>query len=354
MMTTRIYFSALRTADIHRDAIQKMLSRWNLGTLYSYRPTKYGVMKQTLLIRASSGNYVWKGNPLFPGQWKEEQYMMNQLSKLTDVPVPTPYLVDSADDIFGYSYALMPLLPGQHYHEIDKQSLTETEHIDILKKLVTALHTLHKWKTAIAGEYDTDIDTDLDLENDTDISQIQPFKKGLYSFHEQQMMYWLEDAAKFSVIQDADIAWVREVISSAETSFQNMSTYSFVMGDFKSENILLHQEAEEWQVSGIFDFTTAYFGDPLADVVKFTNQLIWNGQQKEAGIFLSTYLSSAEGAASRSDILSRLSVHFVYSLTLKWGEAHATGTVDHKEMTTFREYASRHLNNVLSLYKKPE
>ncbi|WP_211745820.1 aminoglycoside phosphotransferase family protein [Paenibacillus sp. Marseille-Q4541] len=337
-MTTRIYFSAPRMADIKQSTLQDMLSRWNLGTLYSYKPTDHGMMKQTLFIYTSSGNYVFKGNPLFPGQWKEEKFIIDQLSIHTNAPVPMPYLMDTNEDLFGYSYALMPLLPGVHYHDLDLHSLTEDEHSAILILLAATLVDLHGWETALAGEYDPGTD------------RIQPFDNSYYHFLEHQIMYWLEDARKYAPIKETDVTWVREQMISAEAAFRHLNTYSFVMGDYKSENILLQQHTDKWKVSGVFDFTTAYFGDPLADVVKFTNQLLWKGQQKEAALFLTSYLQRNDRSFSRNDVSSRLTIHFLYSLILKWGEAHATGQIDTEEKFTFREFASRHLEMVRSLY----
>lgn len=323
---------------MQQNTIQKMLSRWGLGTLHSYKPTKHGVMKQTLFIHTSTGDYVLKGNPLYSGQWKEEQFMIQQLKQHTKAPVPTPYVIDSAEDLFGYSYVIMPLLPGVHYHDLDILTLSEAEHQVILSKLAAALHELQTWKTMIAGEYDPETE------------DIRSFDQGFYPFFEQQILYWLEDARKYSPMEDADIKWVREKISAAESSFCDIDTYSFVMGDYKSENILIHQNAGEWEISGIIDFTTAYFGDPLADVVKFTNQLLWKGQQKRAGFFLSSYLQNANLPSTPYGISSRLSIHFLYSLILKWGEIHATGQFDNKKPSIFREFASHHLDIVASIY----
>ncbi|WP_454192801.1 phosphotransferase family protein [Paenibacillus sp. Marseille-Q7038] len=323
---------------MQQNTIQKMLSRWDLGTLHSYKPTEHGVMKQTLFIHTSTGDYVFKGNPLYPGQWEEEQFMIQQLKQHTKAPVPTPYVIDSAEDLFGYSYVIMPLLPGVHYHDLDKLTLSEAKHKLILSKLAAALHELHTWKTMIAGEYDPETE------------DIRSFEQGFYPFFEQQILYWLEDARKYSPIEDADINWVREKISVAASSFYDIDTYSFVMGDYKSENILIQQNEGEWEVSGIIDFTTAYFGDPLADVVKFTNQLLWKGQQKKARFFLSSYLQNADLPSTPYDISSRLSIHFLYSLILRWGEIHATGQIDNKNPSTFREFASHHLDIVASIY----
>lgn len=304
--------------------------------MLSFKPTEHGVMKQTLVIHTSTGDYIFKGNPLYQGQWKEEQYMIEQLKKRTETPVPTPYIIDTAEDLFGYSYVIMPLLPGNHYHELDTLTLSEEEHNAILSLLAAALYELHTWRSEVAGEYDPETE------------YIHSFDQGLYSFLKEQIIYWLEDAKKYSPIDKEDIVWVRDKLGAAESSFLNIETYSFVMGDYKSENILIQPKAGGWEVSGIIDFTTAYFGDPLADVVKFTNQLLWKGQLKRAGFFLSSYLQTANLPGSSRDISLRLSIHFLYSLVLRWGELHATGQYDHKN-PTFRDFASQHLDIIASI-----
>jgi len=50
--------------------------------------------------------------PHYPWQFPKERLIARLLHERTRAPVSWPYLLDPSDDIFGWSYALMPRLPG--------------------------------------------------------------------------------------------------------------------------------------------------------------------------------------------------------------------------------------------------
>ena len=109
-MTTEIFFSSPKLGEISDEQLQRVLYRFNLGELISFTPTLKGVGQQTLFLQSSTGNYVLKGNPLYPGQFIEEKYYIDQLRNTTSLPVPRLYIVDEAEDILGWSYAIMSRL----------------------------------------------------------------------------------------------------------------------------------------------------------------------------------------------------------------------------------------------------
>ncbi len=91
-----------------------MLDRLGLGQLRSAAKTAKGVGNQTMFVTSSAGDFVLKGNPLYAGQFSEEQFCVDQLQARTGMPVPSPYLVDEGTDIVGWPYAVMPRLAGRH------------------------------------------------------------------------------------------------------------------------------------------------------------------------------------------------------------------------------------------------
>lgn len=105
-MTTKIIFgSKNRLGTITTEQLQAMLDRFKLGKLISFSSTAQGAMGQTMFITSTDGEFVLKGNPLYPGQLEEEKFFVDQLNQITDIPVPSPYVFDPSDDIFGWSYA---------------------------------------------------------------------------------------------------------------------------------------------------------------------------------------------------------------------------------------------------------
>ncbi|WP_440115844.1 phosphotransferase family protein [Paenibacillus sp. QZ-Y1] len=342
-MTTRIYFGSNTLGDVSAASLQNALNPFNLGTLVDYQQTDEGVMGQTLLVRTSRGEYILKGNPLYPGQLQEEQFFVEQLGKHTSIPVPDPYLINEDMNTLGWSYAIMPRLPGNHLHDPSFQaSLSQKDHEEIARMLAHTLAELHRWKVPNAGEYDPVA------------KQIVSFAGNYLDWLYGTIHYWLQDAAQYSVITDEDIQWVDEQLTNAEVAFQSKAVPGFVMGDFKVENFVIQKHGDlspEWQISGLFDFTTAYFGDGTADLTKMTARYLHEGQADLAKQFLCCYrdLVFAANAERGQHFTTRLRVHLLYQRILLWGEAKATGRVTWAEEMPFAQWAKQYIDSVVAL-----
>jgi hygromycin-B 7''-O-kinase len=165
-----------------------MLDRFDLGQLISSAKTAQGVMGQTMFVTSSAGEYVLKGNPLYQGQLIEEKFFVENLKKRTKVPVPYPYLVDESEDIFGWSYSLMPRLPGRHMNSSEIQDkLNMEDRIKIVEFLAKTLVELHCWSIDEYGEFDS--------KNQT----VRPFEGSYKTWLYNRIRFWLEDAKKFQL-----------------------------------------------------------------------------------------------------------------------------------------------------------
>lgn len=342
-MTTRIYFAANGLGHITEHDLQQALDHFNLGTLVHYQRTAQGVMGQTLFVETTQGEFILKGNPLYNGQFLEEQFFVEQLAVRTSIPVPLPYHIHKDTQPLGWSYAIMPKLPGCHLYEPDFQAaLTSQDHEDIADLLAETLTDLHHWKAPDAGEYDPVAD------------KIMPFAGSYLDWLYGSIRHWLHDAEKYSVITDADIRWVDEQLKRSESAFLASAVHEFVMGDFKVENFLIQkgdQPASRWKLSGLFDFTTAYFGDGTADLTKMTARYLREGQPDLAARFLRRYreLICADDPEKCAHFRSRFRIHLLYQRILWWGEAKATGQVTWEDDLPFATWAEQYIEKVLSL-----
>ena len=156
-MTSKIIFASKTLGNIHHNQLQAMLNRFNLGTLVASRKTELGAMGQTMFVSSTKGDFILKGNPLYHGQLEEEQFFIENIEKRTNVPVPTPYFIDDSVDIFGWSYAVMPRLLGDHVDsERLKNTLTTKNKLQIAESIVSTLSAFHNWKVADFGELHTE------------------------------------------------------------------------------------------------------------------------------------------------------------------------------------------------------
>lgn len=322
-MTTKIIFSSPRVGETSDEQLQRMLDRHGLGRLLAWSRTGQGAMSQTLRIETSTRAFILKGNPLYPGQLEEERWFTEQLASRTRLPLPIPYIVDERTDLFGWSYAIMPCLPGRHLGDLaDEGGFAGAE------AAAEALHEIHRWKEPMYGEYDP-------------ISRrIVPFEGGYYGWLSERILYWLHDAARFSAIGAEDMAWTEERLRQAQPDFAELGQAALCMGDFKPGNFLLASRPADdsrLAVSGLFDLTNAYFGDPLADLAKLLVYYRGRGRQDLAACFLRAY---AEGMEDERGLGSRLGVHLLHQNVLDWGCLKAMGAADWPAELTFRAWAA--------------
>lgn len=326
-MTTEILFSTNSIGHVTDEQLQVMLNRHHLGNLISAEKTSEGVGNQTLFINSSQGSYVLKGNPLYAGQLAEEKFYTDCLQEYTSLPLSTPYLLDESIDIFGWSYAIMPRLHGVHMNEPQLRArLGAADRIDIASSAANILNEMHGWKVDQYGELDPRT------------QRIRPFEGSYKEWLYQRIRFWLEDAKQYSQITPTDTEWVEEVLRDSADEFDKHCSPTFVMGDFKAENMLVAYDTacQEWRISGIFDFTTGYFGDGAADLPKMVI-MYWDLEEQEvARHFTQVYL---QGSANKEGFVDRFRVHMLHQRILDWGCAKAIGAVTWDPQLTFSEWA---------------
>ncbi|UNK19048.1 aminoglycoside phosphotransferase family protein [Paenibacillus sp. N3/727] len=326
-MSTQIYFSSNKLGEVNGEQLQSVLDRFDLGRLISFCRTDQGAMGQTLLVSSSAGEFVLKGNPLFPGQFLEERYFIQYLDQHTDLPVPSPYLVDEGDDIFGWSYSLMPRLPGSHLFSPELEAeLNPQDESDIAVLFADTLLQLHRWKVEQPGEFDPAT------------GNVRPFHDSYTTWLFDTITYWLDDAKRYSKITAEDTVWVEELLKESKEAFDDLKYPCFVMGDFKPGNLLLQQSTNSWKVSGLFDFTTSYFGDGIADLPKMTALYLENGKEGTARKFLQAYKAGLQ-SCDQDVFEKRFKVHMLYQRILFWGCAQATNTVTWDTHLSFSAWA---------------
>ncbi|BFH61860.1 phosphotransferase family protein [Paenibacillus azoreducens] len=326
-MSTEIFFSSNKLGTITDKQLQLVLDRFHLGELITSEKTANGVGNQTLFISSTAGEYVLKGNPLFAGQFIEEKFYVDNLLEITNLPVPSPYLVDESKDIFGWSYAIMPRLQGRHLNESGfAAALGRKDQEQIAELLAVTISKLHRWKVAQYGEFDP-------------VTQkICPFKGSYKTWLYNRIRFWLKDAKQYSVITSTDIGWVEQLLTASEHVFHSLSSPTFVMGDFKPDNLLVQQGGEGWEISGIFDFTTGYFGDGIADLPRFVAMYLDDGKEALAKLFIRTYLHCME---AKDGFVERFRVHMLHQRVLDWGCAKATNDVTWDQDMPFSTWAER-------------
>lgn len=335
-MTTKIIFgSKNRLGTITTEQLQAMLDRFKLGKLISFSSTAQGAMGQTMFITSTDGEFVLKGNPLYPGQLEEEKFFVDQLNQITDIPVPSPYVIDPSDDIFGWSYAWMPHLGGEHIDAInEKNKLRTDEKLKIAELIAKVMQKFHLWKVDAFGELDPKT------------FELSPFAPTYIDWLFERILFWLEDAKKYSTITSKDFQWVQALLEESQSAFLHCRTPTFVMGDFKPGNFLVQSGENGWQISGVFDFTNSYFADPLSDLIKMLIFYFDHETLEIAQRFVDTYFAETK---ITKDMKQRIKVHLVHQRVLDWGGAKATNRLTWDDDLSFTDWVETYIERVENL-----
>ncbi|ASN06478.1 phosphotransferase family protein [Virgibacillus necropolis] len=334
-MTTEIIFASNKLGVVTTAQLQLMLDRFDLGKLISFEKTAHGAMGQTMFISSTAGDFVLKGNPLFPGQFVEEKFFIENIQKRTKVTVSTPFMIDDAEDIFGWSYSVMPRLTGEHMNSPQmKASPSKAGKLKIAELIAETLTEFHSWKVQQFGEFETKSFT------------VRPFKGTYTTWLCNRIRFWLNDAKKYSVITSEDILWVETLLEGTKPYLDALSSPTFVMGDFKSGNFLLKRGTDGWKISGVFDFTNSYFGDPLSDLIKMLIIYLDNGEQEVAKHLLSVYL---RGSEDKHAVRQRIRVHMLQQRILDWGCAKAIGMVTWDDNLSFSNWVESYTETAANL-----
>lgn len=324
-MTTKIIMSYEKPQLPSAGQFQAMLDRFGLGDLVGFEPILRG-SEQNVFVFSTAGEFVFRGKPLFAGQFAEEKFVVDHLHRQTVAPVAYPYLVDPSGDLFGWPYALMPRLPGNQVDDPNVQPrLTNGDQEEIACASARVLAQLHEFNVDHPGEYDV-------ATNDMKRFGI-PYVEWLFA----RIRYWMNDARKYSEITPEDERWVEQTLDRSREAFGVPFQPCFVMGDYHLGNAVFSKSNNFWEVSGVFDFSKCYFGDPEADLSLMTASYLEKGARDIAFAFLSAYLSET---SVRNGFIQRFSVHMLHERVLAWGLAKATGETAWPETWPFRYWAN--------------
>jgi aminoglycoside phosphotransferase (APT) family kinase protein len=268
-----------RLGRISPEQFQAALTRLDLGEFVRAEPVPFGLFGQNVFLTSTHGEFVFRGAPHYPWQFPTEQFIANQLHERTQAPVPHPYLLESSDDIFGWSFVIMPRLPGLQLQDKTVTSqMTLSDRLEIARALARMLVEVQTLTWECAGKYDVEQ------------NRVQPFEK-----HYRE---WVIDCMreKVSAAQScndhttlSDVEWIEHIVAKAVPVLHLAYAPCVVLGDYGEHNTVVMNIDGKWRISGVFDLMTAHFGDGQADLsLQVTDYLAKNESLADA--FVTEYL----------------------------------------------------------------
>nr|WP_240489921.1 phosphotransferase [Actinomadura atramentaria] len=291
-----------------------------------------------------------RGNPHYPGQFAAERYYSGLLVR-AGVPAPWPYRIDPGADLFGWSYALMPRMPGIQPDDPDvRAGLTADDRAGIARALGTALAAIHAVTAPAPGRYHPAADAVVPLEPPDASVWALPAPRPAGPGPGGPYARWVADRVLARLAQAAghapaattaaDRAWTAGLLAENEAATSVPFTPSLVVEDYKEGNTVVARDGGTWRVSGVFDLAQCYFGDGEADLPRTLCSYL-DEDPGLARAFLAAYL---DARPPRPGFSARAATHLLVDRAMLWEFFQRNRLRWWPEDWTFRDWAGRYLD----------
>lgn len=278
-----------RLGFISDDQFQQALDSFHLGAFIKAQPISQGLFGQNVYVTSTKGEFVLRGVPHYPWQFKEEKIYADLLHAKTRVPVPHPYLVETDISILGWEFVIMPRMKGANLSDrLDEADFSEEDRVGIAEAQGLVLKKAQKLTNTFCGKYDFKAD------------KILPYETDWSNIYKKEIIDWLVEASSHNLqTPDSDLQWAGEVIEKACSEVKKF-TPTFYMRDFKPTNMVVEEINGRWQVTGLFDLMESSFGHPEADISRMYSCYIERGREDLAYAFINAYSpNDIEGFVNR-------------------------------------------------------
>lgn len=306
---------------------QAALDRFDLGTFIAATPIPFGLFGQNVFVTSTCGEWVLRGCPHYDWQFPTEQFFVQLIHERTRVPVPYPYLIDLATDIFGWSYVYMPRMPGiQLADDALLVQLSGDDRLGLARAMARTLAELHTIHADHAGTYDHQTHA------------IRPFSENYRVMILQNIRDLLAISQSYNAnTTDSDVAWVERIIHDNQEAMHQPWSISLVFRDFKEGNMVAQQQQGEWQISGVFDLMESHFGDGECDLARQVGHYLRTAPMY-AGEFVREYLRLRPVAHG---FVKRQQLYMLYDSLIIWSYCQRTeGGMPENKALSLEEWAS--------------
>jgi aminoglycoside phosphotransferase (APT) family kinase protein len=325
-----------RLGPIRDEQFQAALERFDLGQFVCAEPIAAGLFGQNVFVTSTRGRFVLRGKPHFTWQFPKERFFAGLLHERTQVPVPWPYRVDPSTDIFGFSYVLMPRMPGQPAWDLAKPF---DDQLAIAHAAGETLAMAQELAWPLCGEYEPDGDT------------IRPHAAGYASWLVDDVRRNLRKSCELAPdATEGDVPWAEALLARAEEAFADVFEPCFVMNDYRLGNMVVDRvSGGQWRVSGLFDLMECRFGDGENDLVRLVYSYLRDagpGGRELAKGFVQGYRRTKP---LRGRFAERFALHTLRDRLIYWTYGHGPGVNWYLGDLTLRQYVEPYLSSLEAL-----
>jgi hygromycin-B 7''-O-kinase len=319
--------------EIDDRQLQAALDHFALGTLTAAEPLTNGLFGKNVALGTTSGNWVLRGKPWPAGvddQFRRERFFASTIRAACEVPVPWPYLIEAHSDLFGWPYALMPLLPGT---TVDTDGPTSSGHDwdAVAGALGRAAARLRAVRFPAFGEWAPSSD------------ELSVFAGSAGHWLAHRVERWIRACTDDKrSLADTDVAWLHALVDDVAVEIgSDPPEPGYVHHDFKAGNVVVAKVADQTEVSGLFDLGEGLVADPLEDLARCTWDLANRIGPRCSATFLRTYVDPIGATVS----WERLRAYVVFDLLVIW-EFGSRPSNRWFSAPTFKDWAATMLHRV--------
>lgn len=273
-----------RLGVIDGAQLQAVADRFELGRVTAAEPAAEGLFGQIVLITTTEGEYAMRGSPHGHGHLTKERHVARLIHDRSSLAAPWPYQICADTELFGWTYAVMPRLPGSNGWEL--WNAPDQQRIAIAATCGDALGQLHQVDSPFFGPYDDQADAFTALDD-------------YPGWVLQRLDHWRDACRAVDALPPDAERYIDRLIEECIDAVADPFDAVLVHHDFSPGNLNLQQTGDRVVATGVFDLFEAYFGDGEEDLVHMF-RVGRTGEQRRA--FLDAYTTHRPlrpGAARR-------------------------------------------------------
>jgi aminoglycoside phosphotransferase (APT) family kinase protein len=274
-----------RLGVLDAEQLQAACDAFDLGTVTGAEMPPGGLFGQNVILTTTSGRYVFRGNPHGHVQLTKERVVARFIHERSSLPAPWPYEVSDDTETFGWTFAVMPCLPGE-----PGTSLWEAEDDRVALAVATgeALTKMHEASGDFFGPYDPQLDDFVEMDDFRD-----------WALH--RFDHWRNACRAANALGTDAERYIDEMLDECAPALDVPFEPVLVHHDFKFGNLTFEPRGDGFEASGVFDLFEAYLADGEEDIVR----MLWLTNRAARTAFADAYVAARplrDGASERLTI----------------------------------------------------
>jgi hygromycin-B 7''-O-kinase len=218
-----------RLGVLSRAQLQRALHRFGLGELLKAEPALGGNFGQNVFLTSTAGEWVLRGCPHYTWQLPKEMFFARLIRERSQVRTPWPYMIEENCEIFGWSFALMPRLPGIQLDDKSRSQLAEDDRLEIAGALGRELALMHDVRWPYCADNATPDDH---LNTDVLVPMNLSYRDWIAAKVERRIAMC---RAASDAMTDADADWCRGLLAAGEDALGAAFDPTLVHHDYKEK-----------------------------------------------------------------------------------------------------------------------